>query len=672
MANANPKINTYDLKRMKRTHWVTVEGEFNWKIVQDNFNESYHLPYVHPSTKYVMEQHYQHCQMDIFEKEGHARMFMPGNRPSLSLKGGYDETMKQMQAYFDFWEVDAAWALPVSSVYAQIEEIIVIARKTEENLQEIPLSVTAITGDTLEDSGITEFPQVSLVTPNFDVRPDEVRGEFAAVLNIRGQNSTTSDLSIDQAVGININGAPVTRGTNLFGNLFDVEQVEILRGPQGTLFGKNTTGGLVIVTTTAPQLGEFEGYGKLTVGNYGQNDYEGADFNDGLFVPHSDEPTVTAEETNINATVEADLGFAALTSGTFDLTDQLSLTAGARWTEEERAVELVVAGEVGGSVADYVAANGSTVSDAGVTSVILADTSSFNIANDADFDALSWTLALDYQATEDMLYYGSISRGFRSGGIDGDGDLASVVEPEFVLNYELGFKGDFADNTVRWNSSFWFSDYTDIQISSFSLTEQISGAAGVPVVILNNAAEAELYGFESELQWLATDDFSLNATVGYTKGDYSDFSEPRLDGEGEVFQFDRSDEPVGGPEWQYSLTARYGFDVGTDTRGAFQLTYSYIDEQVLASPAIIDLVNARAAESGAVGEDDYGKVNSISLLNASLNFDIGDELDLSLWSKNLMDKEYFSTGFALEVFGGLAQRTVGAPRQFGATVTYDF
>ena len=107
------------------------------------------------------------------------------------------------------------------------------------------------------------------------MRSDEVRGSFAAVVNIRGQNSTTSDLTIDQAVGININGAPITRGTNLFGNLFDIEQVEILRGPQGTLFGKNTTGGTVNVTTTAPKLEEFSAYAEVTFGNFDRNDYEG-------------------------------------------------------------------------------------------------------------------------------------------------------------------------------------------------------------------------------------------------------------------------------------------------------------------------------------------------------------------------------------------------------------
>ena len=144
-----------------------------------------------------------------------------------------------------------------------------------------------------------------------------------------------------------------------------------------------------------------------------------------------------------------------------------------------------------------------------------------------------------------------------------------------------------------------------------------------------------------------------------------------------TFDFDRSDEPVGGPELQFNITGRYSFDVSPNTRGGFQLSYTFIDEQILASPAIIDLVNTRAAAFQAAGqfvgaEDNFGVIDSIDLINGQLDFQIGDSLNVALWGKNLADEEYFSAGFAIGVVGGLASRTVGAPRQYGVTVRYDF
>lgn len=730
--------------------------------------------------------------------------------------------------------------------YAQIDEIVVTARKVEENLQNVPISVTALPGDFLLDSGVTQFPQIAQVTPNFDVRSDNVRGEFAAVVNIRGQDSTTSDLTIDQAVGIIINGAPITRGTNLFGNLFDIEQIEILRGPQGTLFGKNTTGGTVSVTTKAPQLNEFSGYGEVTYGNFDQIDLEGvfnvgaenwavrfgaastnrdgfadgvlsdgslsgldladddeifyrasllleptdklsirvnadyhevdetgaaiqalrpffpialplppsddffrgADFRDAIVAPRTGPNSVTADEFNLNGTVKADLGFAELTSvtsyreqdsetslnfsplgdiiigqdsnlftqelrlagdhnnlqwqggvfysneegsdrnntvnrrqitdveneaisvfaqGTYAFSDQLSLTLGGRYTDEDRAVDLVQLGalEAEGlsiNVAQAIGAVGTTTLDDG--SVILNNGAGTTIINDASFDGFSWTAALDYKLSDETLVYGSVSRGFRSGGIDGDGNLATEVDPEFVLNYELGFKGDFLENTLRFNTAVWYSDYSDIQIQSFSLDENVVGTVGVPVAVLNNAGEAELYGFEAELQWYPTKDFSLNLGVGFTDGSFQEFTEPRLAIPGDpssVFEFDRSEEPVGGPEWQFNATPRYSFDVSDNVQINTQFTLSFLDEQELAGPEVIALI-----------EPGQEVVESITLVNGQIDFDIGDSLNVAFWGTNILDNEHFSTGFAIAAFGGLAQRTIGNPRQYGIRVRKSF
>ena len=284
------------------------------------------------------------------------------------------------------------------------------------------------------------------------------------------------------------------------------------------------------------------------------------------------------------------------------------------------------------------------------------------IINDASFDGFSWTAALDYKVTDDVLVYGSISRGFRSGGIDGDGNLATEVDPEFVLNYEAGFKGDFLDNTVRFNAGAWFSDYSDIQIQSFALDENVAGTVGVPVAVLNNAAEAELYGFEAELQWYPIDDFSLNAGVGFTNGSFQDFTEPRLDAAtGQIIQFDRSPEPVGGPNWQFNLTPRYSLDIKDNIKANAQFTVTFLDEQEIAGP-----------EAAALVGDELVFVDSITLVNGQVDFDIGEDLNVAFFGNNIFDNEHFSTGFALAVFGGLAQRTLGDPRTYGVRVRKSF
>ena len=106
LGQIGPQIACYEMEKMRRTHWVTLDGDFNWKCVQDNFNESYHLPFVHPGTLYVMEQSYKDCQFDLYAPQGHARMLMPGSRPSKALRGQTDTLIEALGRELRYWDLD--------------------------------------------------------------------------------------------------------------------------------------------------------------------------------------------------------------------------------------------------------------------------------------------------------------------------------------------------------------------------------------------------------------------------------------------------------------------------------------------------------------------------------------------------------------------------------------
>ena len=141
-----------------------------------------------------------------------------------------------------------------SPAAAQDQDIVVTARKREESLKDVPVAATAITGEVIEKRGFTSVKEVAQLTPSLNINSD---GAGRAFIAIRGVGTTLID-TVQPGVGIFVDGIYQPNTSYLNNPLTDVERVEVLRGPQGTLYGKNTLGGAVNVITRQPS-NQFEG-----------------------------------------------------------------------------------------------------------------------------------------------------------------------------------------------------------------------------------------------------------------------------------------------------------------------------------------------------------------------------------------------------------------------------
>jgi len=148
-----------------------------------------------------------------------------------------------------------------------LDEIVVTARKRAENVQDTPISITALSANALEQRNIANVGQIADVTPNLTINTSAAFSGSSSTpaIFIRGVGQVDFTLNTDPGVGLYVDGVYISRSVGGLIDLVDVERVEVLRGPQGTLFGRNTIGGAVSVTTKAP-TDEFGGRIKMTTG----------------------------------------------------------------------------------------------------------------------------------------------------------------------------------------------------------------------------------------------------------------------------------------------------------------------------------------------------------------------------------------------------------------------
>ena len=312
--------------------------------------------------------------------------------------------------------------------------------------------------------------------------------------------------------------------------------------------------------------------------------------------------------------------FALFGQATYNVTEQFSVTAGARWTYEKKEATL-------------------TNNDLGV--------SSFTAVGDDNWDNIAPRLGVEYQANEDVMLYASVTRGFKSGSFNGrplsDSQFTSY-NPEKVWAYEAGLKSQWLDNRVRLNAAGFWTQYKDIQLLTVAFDNL--GNLFFPV---NNAGDADIKGFELELQARPAEPLTLYGSLGYADEKWQKIAP--------IAFVTPATRLPSLSHWNARIGAEYEMalaNFGSLTLGG---DYSY------RSSYFQTTINSSLEK-----EDGYSMVNAYLIIEPE-----SQKWQLKFWGKNLTDSEYIAWAQDLIAIGD-SHTTVwfGRPREYGATFRVNF
>ncbi len=271
----------------------------------------------------------------------------------------------------------------------------------------------------------------------------------------------------------------------------------------------------------------------------------------------------------------------------------------------------------------------------------------FTVSPSDSWGDFSFKTALQYYLGDEMMIFAAVTKGYKSGGFAGSQGVeisaSQPVAPETALNYELGFKGDLLDNTLRLNITAYYNDYKDLQIVRFGPV--IGSEFGA--FQTTNLGQADIYGLEVEWGWYPTQNIRLLGNYAYLETAVSDLVIVTVSGPVDASGSDLRQAPES--SWNvilgYNLPTAYGeFDA--------QIEYSYMDEQIMdyldQRPVIQqhELVDARLALTSNNGH-----------------------WELAVWGKNLLEEDYISQSYIISpgVIG-----VWGPPRTYGVTLNYHY
>ena len=344
--------------------------------------------------------------------------------------------------------------------------------------------------------------------------------------------------------------------------------------------------------------------------------------------------------------------FAFFGSGTFTITEALRLTLGLRSSDEEKDITVIDTG--GPRVAPV------------------------SISENDSWDSFDYRLSLDYKVSDDVMLFGSVSTGFKSGGFGADivafvpfsgpprpGTPQTPEVPSYdqeeVTSFEFGIRSEWIDNRLRANLTGFFTEYDNmiIQVPEFSTPP------GPPQLLQDNGGDIEFKGIEVELLFSASENLILSANYGYLDHEVKEVIQPI----GQGFIIDRGAcadviDPIGAgcslrpvpraPENSFTVGAQYVMPLSDGSEVVFNANYAWKDE----------LSSGTSANS--IIMDSYGILNLRATWRAKRNWEV------SVFGTNVTDEFYATSGGTAELannWGGDVL-TPGRPQEYGVTVNY--
>jgi iron complex outermembrane receptor protein len=329
--------------------------------------------------------------------------------------------------------------------------------------------------------------------------------------------------------------------------------------------------------------------------------------------------------------------------GTYKIDDKWSATFGGRYTNDDKDASVKVDAFLG------------------VPGSLTFFQNRSDFTNSESFSNFSPRLGIEYQANDNVMYYGSLSQGFKSGGFNmranqaADPNADLPFQEETVDNYEFGFKSLLMDETVQLNGAIYFQDYQDKQVTTNTNVDlDGDGINDTFVGRILNAGVVEATGLELELLANISDNFQINANLGYIDAEYVEFDGFNLDGTPVA---PSSVNIINTPELTYNI----GFTYDTELSNGASMV-------ILGNMAYRDDVKIFEVDS-PIDQKDY------TLFNASANYYTADgKWRFTLAGRNLTDEEYRTGGYNFPTLGleGTVVGFYGNPRTYTLTAEYSY